>query len=160
MRTIKIGVIILVLFTLYSCFGYAPPGPKTLPDILLKEMSGNHINLRNYQNNILIINFWATWCGPCKEEIPDLNELHDSFKKNGVIILGITSDRKEDVELFLKNHPVRYPIFIDAEQAEDAFSVSGYPMTYFYNAQGQLFTQAFGRRDKSFFEETISQMLK
>jgi thiol-disulfide isomerase/thioredoxin len=160
MRILQYGIIVSLLFGMYGCLGYAPPRPKQLPDIQVKELSGKVVKLTSYQKKVLIINFWATWCGPCKEEIPEFNELYESYRKDNVMILGITKDSTEDVQEFLKDHTVRYPLIVEADQAEDAFSVSGYPMTYVYDAKGQLFTQAMGLKDKSFFEDAIKQLLK
>ena len=76
----------------------------------VKDINNNNISLSQYKNKWLLVNFWATWCAPCREEIPDLNELADKNKK--IKLVGIAIDEIEAVKMFLNKTPINYDSLI------------------------------------------------
>ncbi len=155
----KVKLIPIIIILMIACYGEAPIGPEILPDLRLKEFKGKERMLSNYKFSVLIVNFWATWCEPCKEEIPYLNSLYNKYKDKGVLIIGITEDDEESVDKFAKSVPINYPIMLDDGNATEAFGVIGYPMTYIYNKERKLFTQAFGIQKKYYFENKINELI-
>ena len=81
------------------------------PDFELNSMDGKKYKISDLKGNVIVVNFWATWCGPCRMEIPDFNELYLKNKDNGLIILGIsTDDTKRGLTQFLKAYTIEYPV--------------------------------------------------
>jgi len=156
----KVNLMIMIIILMVACYQQAPIGPEILPDLKLKEFKGQERLLSNYKFKVLIVNFWATWCEPCKEEIPYLNNLYDRYKDKGVLIIGITEDDEKYVEKFIKKIPINYPIILDDGSATEIFKVIGYPMTYIYNNERKLFTQAFGIQKKYYFENKINELIR
>lgn len=85
---------------------------KPLPAIALPDLEGRLHLLRDYQGRRLLLNFWASWCGPCLEEMPALNSAQKKFADHGAIVLGIAMDQPDRVRAFLAAHPVSYPILL------------------------------------------------
>src|SRR5262249_32688918 len=90
-RIIFMLVGLLCLFPLVKC-KQAPS--SQLPKISLKDLQGKPVHLADYQGKALIVNFWATWCGPCREEIPMLNDLQKKYESKNLVILGISTDEE------------------------------------------------------------------
>ncbi len=87
-----------------------PAIPDMLPDFTLKDLQGRPHSIREWAGRPLVINFWATWCGPCLQEMPLLERLREERKGDGVEIVGIAVDFKADVQAFVAKHPISYPI--------------------------------------------------
>ncbi|WP_036301598.1 TlpA family protein disulfide reductase [Methylotenera sp. L2L1] len=130
----------------------------------LPDTSGKVQNLGQYQHKIIVVNFWATWCPPCKEEMPELIALQQSFKNNNVIVLGIALDEPALVADYLKTNPVNYPIFV----SETAGSLLGeqlgndkgvLPYTVIINADGKVVNTHFGRINKAILEAAIKPLI-
>jgi cytochrome c biogenesis protein CcmG/thiol:disulfide interchange protein DsbE len=107
------------------------------PGFTLPDHTGQLNNLDDYQGKIVILNFWATWCTPCREEMPLLDE-YAARHAADVVVIGVAVDATaESVISFLGETPVRYPILIDENgMVAAAYHVAGYPMTYFLDAAG------------------------
>ena len=83
-----------------------------LPALSLADLDGRTHALRDYRGRRVLINFWASWCGPCLEEMPALNQAQEKFGDHGAIVLGIAMDEPERVRAFLAEHPMSYPILL------------------------------------------------
>lgn len=107
------------------------------PNFSLPDTSGNLVNLDDYRGKVVIINFWATWCVPCKEEMPILNNFSLENSEN-IVVLGINvGDSMEEVKNFINEVKVTYPILIDLKGVVGiTYHVIGYPTTYFVDAAG------------------------
>ena len=82
------------------------------PDVDLRDLDGHERRLSGYQGKRLLLNFWATWCGPCREEIPRLNAAQRKFADQGAIVLGIAMDEPDRVRAYLAEQPLRYPTLL------------------------------------------------
>ncbi|MEO8779880.1 MAG: TlpA disulfide reductase family protein [Rhodanobacter sp.] len=85
---------------------------QPLPTLILPDLEGHPHALSDYHGRRLLLNFWASWCGPCLEEMPALNQAQTNFGDHGAIVLGIAMDNPDRVRAFLANHPVSYPILL------------------------------------------------
>ena len=115
-------------------------------DFSMTDITGKSHKLSQYKGKWVLVNFWATWCPPCLEEIPDLIALHDN-KKNNVVVLGITMESRNTqlVRDFVDNLMISYPIIIgDRKLAAQIGPVDGLPTTYLYNPQGKLVAHQLG----------------
>ncbi len=108
---------------------------KKSPDFKLHSMDGKIVSLNDYKGKVIVLNFWATWCGPCKKEIPYLNILFEKYRTNkDVIFIGITDEEKKDVEEFLKKQEYKPIILLGNVKSE--FGVYGVPTTFIIDKNG------------------------
>ncbi len=119
--------------------------PARLPDITLTDRAGQTHSLSDWQGKPLIVNFWATWCAPCRREIPLLNTLARTYGAQGFAVIGIAVDFREEVLRFVESTPVDYPVLIGEEegmQAARAFGMEtvGLPFTVFADRSGRIAT--------------------
>lgn len=122
---------------------------KESPNFTLKDLSGNEVSLSSYRGKVILINFWATWCKPCKDEMPSLNSLFNRFKNKGFVILGISIDRsKKPVQKFLDKIPVDFPILLDSDiTVAKTYKVFAYPSTFLIDRDGVLSEKFIGEKD-------------
>lgn len=131
----------------------AKPPVLTLPEFSLKNRAGELQSIHSWPGKSLIINFWATWCAPCRREIPMLLELQQQHAADGVQLVGIAVDFREDVLKYADSMKIDYPLLIgeqDGLQAVDAFGIEavGFPYTVFTDAQGNIVTTHIGELHK------------
>jgi len=119
-----------------------PKTSKPAPDFVLKDIHGKAVSLSQFKGKPILINFWATWCGPCKEELPSMQRLHDASKSNGDIqILAISIDRFniEKVNQYARDLNLTFPILLDPDRiARKPYFVRGLPTSYLVDADGKL----------------------
>jgi thiol-disulfide isomerase/thioredoxin len=115
-------------------------------DFAMTDTEGKTHKLSQYKGKWVLVNFWATWCPPCLEEIPDLIALHDN-KKNNVVVFGVTLDYRNAKQItdFAENMMITYPIILgDRKLASQIGPIDGLPTTYLYNPQGKLVAHQLG----------------
>jgi peroxiredoxin len=143
---------ILILLILLSVPVHASAGQRNeiAPDFSLTDLSGNPHKLSDYRGKVVIINFWASWCPECILEMPSLNTFYEKNRKNDLVVLGITSDRKkEPVNEVLKKTPVTYPVLLDTTGGVfiKQYTVIGLPTTYVIDRSGFIAEKIIGRTD-------------
>lgn len=116
--------------------------------------------LNQYQGKTIVLNFWATWCPPCREEMPELSQLHTENKDQNVVVLGIAIDTVESIKVFTKETPVSYPLFADEEEGMALGSQLGndkgvLPYTVIIDHRGNVVKTYFGRINKALLESTL-----
>jgi len=103
------------------------------------------------------VNFWATWCPPCRKEMPDLNALYQQFSPQGLVILAISDEEASRVNPFVEERKIAYPILLDpGDKVHAAFAVEGIPKSFLYDRQGKLVAQAIDMRTRGQFLEMLS----
>jgi len=122
----------------------------TLPDL-----QGKNQSVSQWKGKVLVVNFWATWCEPCRREIPEFIELQDEFRDQGLLFIGIALDKKSKVRQFSKEVGVNYPILIGGIEAMELAEAAGnryavLPFTVIFNRNGEITSTHVGRiaRDK------------
>ena len=124
------------------------PVPSTLPDITLADMNGKPTRLASFGGRPLMVNFWATWCAPCRREIPLLNKIRMEREPQNAEIVGIAVDFKEDVAKFLTKTPLQYPLLVGEEDglaAAEAFGMGmAFPFSVFVDSQNRILTVKIG----------------
>lgn len=120
-------------------------GATTAPAFSLKNLAGKEVALSAYQGRVVVLNFWATWCGPCQLETPWLVELRQKYQARGVEIIGISVDAldadydAQDIRAFIKEHKVKYPIALATKEVVEAYGpISGIPATIVIDRAGQI----------------------
>ncbi len=141
---------------------------RTISSLVLPNLKGEKIDVAQFRGKVVLLNFWATWCAPCREEIPYLNGLHRQYKENGLVIIGISLDRggPEEVQTFLQKHHIDYLILMGNDAVWDAFSdipgmsgIQAIPITFLIDRKGQICRRYVGLTRKQVFEDAVKQFL-
>jgi len=132
-------------------------------DFTLKDMHGADVRLSDYKGKVILLNFWATWCGPCRVEIPAFVELYDQYKDDGLVILGPSpEDDPETLRAYAKELKMNYPV-LDVRNREDfldAFGpLFGYPTSFIIGRDGSICGKHIGPASKEDFEKEIKALL-
>ena len=138
--------------------------PKPVPDVTVETLDGQQIDLGEQSGTVLLVNFWATWCPPCREEIPDLVALQKELGPQGFTILGISTDQEgaEAVRPFVDEYDINYPIVVDTARTLQASSlgpVYGLPTTFVVNADGQVVQRVMGMFPVDAMKPRLQKML-
>jgi peroxiredoxin len=127
-------------------------------DFKLKDVSGKKWSLRSMKGKVVLVNFWATWCPPCRKEMPDLQALSDEFGKQGLVVLGLTDEKSDVVKDFLSHQSYNYPILLDTDHAAaKQFAIEGIPKSYVYDRDGKLVAQSIDMRTRAQFKAMLAE---
>ena len=130
-------------------------------DFVLKDQNNLPVKLADYKGKVVLVNFWATWCGPCKMEIPDMVKLYSQYKDRGLVILGISvDDSPEQLQAFMREYHMNYPVVQMRPEVEDAWGpFYGYPTTFIVARDGSICTKHIGPATHDQFEAEIKPLL-
>jgi len=131
-------------------------------DFNVKLINGQSFQLSKQKGKVVLINIWATWCAPCREETPELVDLYDKYEKDGLVILGVSIDKqgKSVVKPFMEKYDIDYPTVIDDGTIMDKYGPTmGIPTSYLINKQGELRYFAVGALTQKELEPRIQKML-
>lgn len=120
------------------------------PDFTLMNLEGKQISLAEFKGKVILLNFWATWCIPCREEMPAMEELWKKFREKGFVIIAVSSDRgnKKGVKSFIDELGVTFPILLDPKgEIRNTYEVLGLPMSYIIGRDGKIVGKIIGARD-------------
>ena len=127
-------------------------------DFTLTELGGKKWTLTEQRGKVVVVNFWATWCPPCRKEMPDLETLYKQFKDQGLVILAISDEDAGKVAPFIAEQKVTYPILLDpGRKVNELFQIEGIPKTFVYDRSGKLVAQSIDMRTRSQFLEMLAQ---
>lgn len=132
-------------------------GAASAESFLFKDMQGHEQRLQDYRGKWVLVNFWATWCPPCLEEVPDLISLYEAHKKNDLVVIGVALDStRESVVEFTSKKKISYPVvFGDYDMAGQVGEVEALPTTYLYDPTGKLVSYQQGMVTRSSVESYI-----
>jgi len=124
---------------------------KVAPDFELPGLDEKMVRLSDYRGKVVFLNFWATWCKPCREEMPSMEVLYKNFEKDGLVILAVSIDRvttKKDIPPFVKGMNLTFSVLVDSwGQTDKRYKLMGVPETYIIDQQGVLREKVIGPRD-------------
>lgn len=127
-------------------------------DFTLTDLEGRKWTRKALLGKVVVVNFWATWCPPCRKEMPDLDTLYKRFKDQGLVVLAISDEEEAKVRAFLKTQPVSYPVMLDkGRQVNELYRVEGIPKTYIYGRDGKLVTESIDMRTRAQFLAMLGQ---
>lgn len=128
----------------------------------LKDLDGKTVNLADFKGKVVVLDIWATWCPPCRAEIPHFIELQNEWKDKGVVIVGLSVDSTgaADVAKFVKDHGMTYPIVMDDGTTSSAYGADqGIPTTVVIDKKGNIVASHLGLTERSVFEDDIKKAL-
>lgn len=158
---IIIPVLIVLVFT-QSKMNASAEG-NDAPDFSITDLKGETISLSGLKGKVIIINFWATWCPPCREEIPGFLEVYDKYKDQGLVILGIALDNggPDVVNPFVKNMAITYPVAMATQEIYQSYQPGQYiPATFIIDRTGKIKDKHVGFLDKASLEKTFLELSK
>ncbi len=175
--TIIFTIVVIVFFLINNDFNEAKSGPyppnyeakinpssrSTAPDFQLEAVSGNQIDLAGYKGKIVILDFWATWCAPCRKAIPDLIELKDEYPSEQFEIIGISldTDTKEMVPSFVQQFNINYPVvYGDLNIARRYGDIQSIPTSFVLDKEGRIYSSYVGYMDKSIYKKDIEKLIE
>ena len=141
-------------------------GNRTLPSISLEDLKGKKVDLKGFKGKVIFLNFWATWCGPCKEEMPSMETLYQQFKDRNFVFLAISVDYEgsKPVREFIEKNRYTFPVLVDQKsETLDIFEVTEIPTTFVIDKQGKMIGKTIGPRNwnsseiVSYLTQLISQ---
>ena len=161
LRSIPLAIAGL-LFSMQPAFAILQKGDPA-PPIKLTTTSGQPITLNNYKGYVLVMDFFATWCIPCKESIPHLNSLNRKYGKQGLQILGVSVDEGSDREVksFIAERKISYPVAIAGEELQNDYGLRSIPTVYVINKKGMVVERLQGYSDQTAktLEDTVKRLL-
>ena len=158
---------ILLLFGLIGAAFYQilnqdekPAGAKVggpAADFTLEDLEGNKVSLSDFEGKKIFLNFWATWCEPCKEEMPEMEKIHENYED--VVVLAINLDTHKDIQGFMDDHGLTFGTLLDVEEeVNDQYEVVSIPTSFFIDEEGIIRKKIVGVLDYEKMEENIEAL--
>lgn len=134
---------------------------RPAPDWTLPDVNGQPVDFSQFKGHPVVIDFWASWCGPCKDEIPWWNQLQAKYKDKGLIIIGVSEDDSvNDVKSFLKTTPLDYTVVMDQQRLESSYGMpEGLPTTFFIDRNGKVSARVLGMEAQPELEHRVEKIL-
>lgn len=110
------------------------------PELTLEDLSGNPVSLGDYRGSVVLVNLWATWCPPCREEMPTLQAFYEKYRSHGFVLIAINQEEPlETVSAFVEEFGLTFPVWLDLEyQAQREFNTIGLPSSYVIDRKGRV----------------------
>jgi cytochrome c biogenesis protein CcmG/thiol:disulfide interchange protein DsbE len=167
-RMLGFGFVVAVVLALVLMLGYGLASKqgntgnsllaREAPDFTLKLFAGNTLTLSDLRGQLVVVNFWASWCSPCREEAADLENVWRDYKGRGVVFVGVNvSDTRQDALDYIKEFDITYSNGPDqGKKIYNTYGVTGFPETFFVNRQGIIVRKYVGPLD----EQTLAAFLE
>lgn len=158
LKQFKLLLIALCLL-FFTSEGFAqPPSPFSVdkligqkaPDFRLKDINGKEVSLSSFKGKVVLLNFWATWCPPCKAEMPSMNKLYEKLKSRGFVVIAVSTDKRPDEPKdFIANNPVGFPVLLDNDLkvSRNSYKAFMLPTTFLIDRKGVIAEKYFGEQE-------------
>jgi len=152
MNKMLIAILVMILTSgllITGCTGGSEPTAtvgKAAPDFTLQNLDGQSISLSDLKGKPVLVNFWATWCGPCVSEMPYIQEIHEDWSDSGLMVLAINmGDSASEVEQFLQEHNLSLPVLLDTKKVvAPKYGIRAIPTTFFIDKDGIVQVKVIG----------------
>ncbi|WNC17204.1 thiol-disulfide oxidoreductase ResA [Brevibacillus brevis] len=164
-RVAVLGLLLVALvFALYSSFVKDPNAVKVgsaAPNFSLQQLNGPEMALGDLKGKGVVLNFWGTWCEPCKKELPALQQQYNQFKDKGLVVIGVNiGESPVAVEPFVKQFGVNFPILLDSDsQITKLYRIGPIPTTYFISPDGDVEEIFIGQLNEAMIAEKVTKIL-
>ena len=139
-------------------FGKSEWVGKEAPEFQLKDIGGKEVSLKSLRGKVVLIDFWASWCGPCRYEMPHVEKLHQELKEKGLIVLGINDEEREVAEDFVKKNNYTFSTLTDVDrQVTGSYRVTSIPTVFIVDRQGRIASHFVGARSESELRSGLKQ---
>ena len=143
----------------------SPRNEKIAPNFILETVTGEKISLKDFKGKAVLLNFWATWCEPCKKELPSMQRIYEELRSEGVEVVAISIDRnkKERVKKYVQNYNLTFPVLLDPNQnVRKDYFILGLPTSYLIGGDGKLKGFISGARewDSNDSKEMFSTLMR
>ena len=128
-------------------------------DFTLMDLDGNEISLSDFNGKVLILNFWATWCPPCREEIPDFVEVYNEYESKDVQFIGVSNEDISTLRSFVEDYNINYPILIDNANVASKWGINAIPTTFMLDRDGKVIFKNIGMMTREQLENNIKDAL-
>jgi cytochrome c biogenesis protein CcmG/thiol:disulfide interchange protein DsbE len=161
------GLGLILAVALVACSGPGSVAPQGINignvarDFTLESLDGGQVSLSDYGGSVVLVNFWATWCPPCRAEIPDLDSAYRAHKDEGFVVLGVdVEESRQQVESFMADVDVTYPMLLDGKgQVMKAYRVRGLPMSVIVDRDGVVQVRHMGYLSADTLDDYLGQVL-
>jgi cytochrome c biogenesis protein CcmG/thiol:disulfide interchange protein DsbE len=143
---------IISLFILTGC-------KSSYGDFKLMDLDGNEMSLSDFNGKIVVLNFWATWCSPCRVEIPYFIEVYNKYKDKGVQFIGVSNEDASTLRSFAEDYNINYPILIDNAGVIEEWGIRAIPTTFILNKDGKVIFKNIGMMTREQLENNIEDAL-
>jgi peroxiredoxin len=154
--------VVLGLLAVLGCAGGALKKGDPAPELVLESLDGSTVRLSDYRGRPVLINFWASWCAPCREEMPELQKVFAAQQADGLVILAVNTtfqDRVEDVRRMRTELGLTFPILLDRDgKAAAAYRASAWPTSVFVDRQGRVHLVQVGPMSWRFVESVLREI--
>jgi peroxiredoxin len=171
-KTLMVIVVLLAIILLGIAARYFYTSPdsdsalstEALFAATFPDAEGQQQAMSQWRGKTLVVNFWATWCPPCREEMPELSKLHEQYRDQNLVVIGISTETPAPIRDFIKTMPVSYPLLAGDLAAMDIGASLGndkgvLPYTVIISADGHIAKSYFGRVDQALLEQTLVPLL-
>ena len=159
---LRMALLALGLVIIGACTQHSNGKATKVPDLSFPAVSGGELKLADYRGKLIYVDFWATWCGPCTEAIPELNTIHEKYKTRGFAVLGISVDdlSLEAISHFAETEKMVYPVALGTTEDMALFGPSpGLPTGYLVNDEGVVVKKFIGQLPAATLEAEIERVL-
>jgi peroxiredoxin len=161
-RAAKAALVIVLVLPILASAQTALVG-KAAPDFALRSLRGENIRLSEHSGEVVVVNFWATWCGPCRQEMPQLDELYAKYRRAGLVLLGVSLDYQKDrATEMAQTLKVAYPVLFDEQRnVSRSYGVDDLPVTLLIDRQGvvRFVSQGYKPGYESRYAEQLRELL-
>jgi thiol-disulfide isomerase/thioredoxin len=132
------------------------------PELILEDLAGNRVSLKDYQGSVVLVNLWATWCPPCREEMPTLLKFYEKYKSDGFVLLAIDQEETREVVLpFVKEFGLTFPVWLDLNyEAQREFNTMNLPSSYVIDRNGRVRLMWIGGISKKNLEKYVPDIIR
>ena len=160
----RCSFILTIILFLTVCFSSPAFSGEKAANFTLNDINGKKVSSSEFKGKVVVLNFWATWCGPCRAEMPSLNNLYNEYKDKGLVVLAVSVDTSEKpVKSFIKEYKLSFPVLMDKnkEVSFDDYGVLGLPTTFLIDKNGIVKEKIMGEMewDSPRMKEKILKLL-
>lgn len=138
----------------------SPQTPEHLPPFTVTDLSGQEISSTTLKGKVALIDFWATWCPPCRKEIPHFNKLYAEYRKQGLLVIGLALDEKAaEVRTFMRQMPIEYPVAFASPELQQQFGgIEVYPTAFLVDREGRIVKKYLGYIYPDEFDQDVKAL--